>query len=120
MSRIGRAPITVPSDVTVKIEDGNKVTVKGPKGELTRTLHQDMSIKLEDGVLEISTDTADLHNVREALEQMGYAISSAEAAQVPATYTRLEDPDSLVKMGRLLDALEDNDDVSDVYHNWEE
>ena len=54
MSRIGRAPITVPSDVTVKIEDGNKVTVKGPKGELTRTLHQDMSIKLEDGVLTVT------------------------------------------------------------------
>ena len=75
--------------------------------------------KLEDGVLEISTDTANLHNVREALEQMGYAINSAEAAQVPATYTRLEDPDSLMKMGRLLDALEDNDDVQNVWHNLE-
>ena len=75
--------------------------------------------KLEDGVLEISTDTASLHNVREVLEQKGYDISSAEAAQVPATYTRLEDPDSLVKMGRLLDALEDNDDVQNVWHNLE-
>ncbi len=75
--------------------------------------------KLEDGVLEITTSPADLHDVREALEAMGYQISSAEAEQVPATYTRLDDPDSLVKMGRLLENLEDNDDVQNVWHNLE-
>ena len=44
MSRIGKQPITVPAGVEVKIEDGNVVTVKGPKGTLTRTLHKDMII----------------------------------------------------------------------------
>ena len=53
MSRIGRAPITIPGGVTIKVEDGNKVTVKGPKGELVRTLHQDMKVKVEDGVLTV-------------------------------------------------------------------
>ncbi|MBQ8299414.1 MAG: 50S ribosomal protein L6 [Clostridia bacterium] len=44
MSRIGKQPITVPAGVEVKIEEGNVVTVKGPKGTLTRTLHKDMII----------------------------------------------------------------------------
>ena len=48
MSRIGRAPITIPAGVTVKVEDGNKVIVKGPKGELVREIHQDMKINIEE------------------------------------------------------------------------
>ena len=47
MSRIGRMPITVPAGVTVTIADGNVVTVKGPKGELTRALRTEMTIKQE-------------------------------------------------------------------------
>jgi len=50
MSRIGKMPIPVPSGVDVQIQDG-VVTVKGPKGTLTRQIHQDMAIKLEDGRL---------------------------------------------------------------------
>ena len=49
MSRIGRHPVAVPAGVTVTIEEGNKVTVKGPKGELVRVLPAEMEIKLEDG-----------------------------------------------------------------------
>jgi len=48
MSRIGKRPIPVPSGVTVKI-DGSTVTVKGPKGELSRKLHQDIQLKQEGG-----------------------------------------------------------------------
>ena len=47
MSRIGRMPITVPAGVTVNVADGNVVTVKGPKGELTRALRAEMIIKQE-------------------------------------------------------------------------
>lgn len=53
MSRIGRSPITVPAGVTVNIGDGNVVTVKGPKGELTRQLHKDMIIELEGNVINV-------------------------------------------------------------------
>ena len=45
MSRIGRMPITVPAGVTVNVADGNVVTVKGPKGELTRALRAEMTIQ---------------------------------------------------------------------------
>lgn len=53
MSRIGRMPITVPSGVTVKM-DGNVITVKGPKGELTRTFHKDMIIKQEGDIINVT------------------------------------------------------------------
>ena len=54
MSRIGRMPITVPAGVTVTIADGNVVTVKGPKGELTRALRTEMTIKQEGDTITVS------------------------------------------------------------------
>lgn len=53
MSRIGRMPIAVPQGVTVTIEANNAVTVKGPKGELTRVLHKDMIIEKENDTLNV-------------------------------------------------------------------
>ena len=59
MSRIGRAPIEIPAGVTVKIEEVNKVTVKGPKGELFRELHPDMKITVEGNVLTVTRPSDD-------------------------------------------------------------
>ena len=53
MSRIGKQPITVPAGVEIKIEKDNLVTVKGPKGTLTRALHKDMIINNNAGVITI-------------------------------------------------------------------
>lgn len=53
MSRIGRQPIAVPAGVDVKI-DGSTVTVKGPKGTLTRTVHNNMKVAMEDGAIVVS------------------------------------------------------------------
>ena len=53
MSRIGKKPVNVPANVTVTIADGNVVTVKGPKGELTRAFHPDMILKLDGTVLTV-------------------------------------------------------------------
>ena len=57
MSRIGRLPISVPTNVTVDVKPGNEVVVKGPKGQLTRTFNKDMTISLEDGTLGVSRPT---------------------------------------------------------------
>ena len=54
MSRIGVKPITVPDGVEVKVENGNLITVKGPKGELKQQVAANMNITLEDGVLKVS------------------------------------------------------------------
>lgn len=54
MSRVGKKLLEIPSDVTVTLNDDNTVAVKGPKGELTRTFHPDMEIKVEDNVLTVT------------------------------------------------------------------
>ena len=54
MSRIGRMPITVPAGVTVNVAEGNVVTVKGPKGELTRALRSEMNINVEGTVITVT------------------------------------------------------------------
>ena len=59
MSRIGRKPIAVPAGVEVKI-DGHTVTVKGPKGTLNRTLHEEMDIVMEDGQILVKRPSDDI------------------------------------------------------------
>ena len=54
MSRIGRSPIAIPAGVTVTVGAGNEVTVKGPKGTLTQTLHPDMIIAVEGAEVKVS------------------------------------------------------------------
>lgn len=53
MSRVGKKPIEIPSGVTISF-DGNNVTVKGPKGELSRSFNPDIEIKVEDNVINVS------------------------------------------------------------------
>ena len=57
MSRIGKKPVVIPAGVTVNVAEGNVVTVKGPKGELTNTFNADMIINVEGNVLTVSRPT---------------------------------------------------------------
>jgi len=74
---------------------------------------------IEDEVIEITCGPNNVTAVSEALTGLGYKVISAEADKVPSNYTKLEDEDAIKKMNLLLDTLEDNDDVQNVYHNWE-
>ncbi len=67
----------------------------------------------------ITTAPADFSSVREALEQKEYTFASAQVEMVPQTTTALTDAEQKVKMRRLLNALEDDDDVQEVWHNLE-
>ncbi|MBQ8917453.1 MAG: YebC/PmpR family DNA-binding transcriptional regulator [Oscillospiraceae bacterium] len=75
--------------------------------------------EMEDGMAEVYTAPNDFGAVCAALEQKGYKFLSAEVAQVPSTYTKIEDPELNEKMTKLLDMLEDNEDVQNVWHNWD-
>ena len=75
-------------------------------------------IEVEDGVAEIVTAPSDMGAVRDALAEK-YTISSAEVSMVPQTMTELTEEGQINAMTKLLDMLEDNDDVQDVYHNWD-
>lgn len=68
---------------------------------------------------EIYTERDDLGVVREALEAKGYKIESADNDMIPSTYVTLENEDDIKHMNLLLENLEDNDDVQEVFHNWE-
>ena len=57
MSRIGKKPVIIPANVTVNVAEGNVVTVKGPKGELTNTFNADMILNVEGNVLTVSRPT---------------------------------------------------------------
>lgn len=75
--------------------------------------------KADTDVFEIYTEAADFSGIRDDLENKGYSFVSAEVEMVPDTYTAIEDEELSVKMQKLLDILEDNDDVQNVWHNWE-
>lgn len=70
-------------------------------------------------VYEITTEPEDFSGVRDDLEKKGYSFVSAEVEQVPDVLNKIEDPDQAQLMDRLLDMLEDNDDVQNVWHNWD-
>ena len=75
---------------------------------------------LTDGdVFDIRTEVNDVTAVGEDLQAKGYALASIQAEYVPSTYTRIDDPDAIVNMGKMLEMFEDNDDVQAVWHNWE-
>lgn len=73
----------------------------------------------DEDVFEISTEPEDFTGVREDLEAKGYTFVSAEVEMVPDVYNAIDDPELAAKMEKLLEMLEDNDDVQNVWHNWD-
>ena len=74
----------------------------------------------EDDFFEITTSPENFGTVREALEQKGYEFASAEVMKIPQTTVELTDELDIKNMNKLIDMLDDNDDVQNVYHNWDE
>jgi YebC/PmpR family DNA-binding regulatory protein len=75
---------------------------------------------VEEEGYEVLTAPEDFSAVREAIEKAGVKMASAEVAMIPQTTTTLTDEQDIKKMRILLDLLEDDDDVQEVYHNWDE
>lgn len=74
---------------------------------------------VDNDVIEIVTEPSELTTVRQALHILGYKVLSSEVEQIPSMYTTITDDDAIKKMNLLLEHLQDNDDVQNVYHNWE-
>ena len=74
----------------------------------------------EEDSFEILTSPEDFSAVREALEKEGITMAQAEVTMIPQTYTALSDENDIKYLNRTLDLLDDDDDVQDVYHNWDE
>ncbi len=74
---------------------------------------------VEEGSAVITTDPDDFDAVYSALEKAGIAMAEAEITMIPQTYTAVTDEDQIFDLEKMLDMLDDDDDVQDVYHNWE-
>ena len=74
----------------------------------------------EDDIFEISTDPEAFAAVRDGLEGKGYKFETCEIQMIPQNYISLTDEHDILMMEKLIDSLEDNDDVQNIYHNWEE
>lgn len=73
----------------------------------------------DDDVFEVTTAPDQYALVREALEKKGYSFLDVSLGPVPVTWTELQDPDMAEKMEKLIDRLEEHDDIQEVYHNWD-
>lgn len=86
MSRIGKAPITVPSGVTVSVGNDNVVKVKGPKGELTQAIDRDMKVEVKDGAVNVSRPTDQIRH--RALHGLSRALLANLVKGVTDGYTK--------------------------------
>ena len=74
----------------------------------------------EEDSYEATTTPADFEAVRKTLEEANIPMASAEVSMIPQTYVTLTDDADITNIGRILDLLDDDDDVQEVYHNWAE
>jgi len=74
----------------------------------------------EETVFTIYTDPDDFNDVTAALEAKGYKFVSAQIEMVPQNYQKLDNPDDIKNMEKMIDIMEDDDDVQNIWHNWEQ
>ena len=77
-------------------------------------------MQVEDEVFEVYTDPDAFGSVLAALEEKGYTFVQAAVEMVPQNYVKLENEDDIKNMEKLIDLLEENDDVQNVWHNWDQ
>jgi transcriptional/translational regulatory protein YebC/TACO1 len=73
----------------------------------------------EDEMITVVTEPNDVSKAAGKLAEMGYVYDSAEVEYIPMTKVQITDPELVEKMQKLLDMFDDNDDVQNVYHNWD-
>ena len=74
----------------------------------------------EEDSYEVITAPEDFSAVREALEKEGIPMAQADVTMIPQTWVELTDEQDIKLMNRILDLLDEDDDVQNVYHNWDE
>ncbi|KNY30399.1 YebC/PmpR family DNA-binding transcriptional regulator [Pseudobacteroides cellulosolvens] len=102
---------------TIMIEKSSKVNEDDLMMEAIEAGAEDF--KSEEEYYEITTSVEDFSKVRQSLEQNGYEFIEAELTMIPATMTKLAEPKQIEFMDKLIEHLEDMDDVQNVYHNWD-
>lgn len=110
--------------------DAGTIVVAGEDSEETAKIDEDKLMEdaleagaadfaAEDGAFIIRTEPDDVYAISEALAGKGYPVASTESGKIPSNYVTLDNPDDIKHMGLLLEHLDEDDDVTDVFHNWE-
>ena len=74
----------------------------------------------EEDCFTVYTEPDDFNDVTAALEAKGYKFASAQIEMVPQNYQKLESEEDIKNMEKLIEAMEDDDDVQNVWHNWDQ
>ena len=94
-----------------------------PNDNIKRTIDKALGaddMQVEEETFEVYTDPDAFGSVLAALEEKGYTFVQAAVEMVPQNYVKLENEDDIKNMEKLIDLLEDNDDVQNVWHNWDQ
>ena len=112
--------------VSFMFEEKGVIIIENEDGDIDedKLMEQALEAGAEDfvaseGGFEIYTVSDDLYAVKEALESAGYKLLSAEKSKIPSNYVTLDNEEDIKFMGLLIEKLEDDDDVMEVYHNCE-
>jgi len=112
--------------VSFMFEDKGVIVIMDEDGEIDEDKLMETALEAgaedfsgEDGVFEIYTTTDDVYAIADTLKEAGYTLESAETTKVPSTYVNLDNEDDIKFMSLLIEKLEEDDDVLEVYHNWE-
>ena len=113
--------------VSFMFEEKGLIVIEDEDGEIDEDTLMETALEAgaedfmgEEGVFEIYTVPEDLYSVAEALQAAGYTFASAEKAKIPSTMVQLTNEDDIKFMNLLIDKFEEDDDVMEVYHNWEQ
>ena len=112
--------------VSFMFEDKGVIVIMDEDGEIDEDKLMETALEAgaedfsgEDGVFEIYTEPDDVYAIADALKEAGYTMESAEKTKVPTTSVTLDNEDDIKFMSLLIEKLEEDDDVLEVYHNWE-
>lgn len=113
-----------PGCVSFMFEDKGVIVVDKEAADEDKLMEDALDAGAEDfnsdgDVYEIYTETDDVSAVAEDLRAKGYELLSAEEDKIPSNYVTLTDEDDIKNMNKLLEMLEEDEDINDVYHNWE-
>ena len=113
--------------VSFMFEEKGLIVIEDEDGEIDEDTLMEAALEAgaedfmgEDGVFEIYTVPEDVYAIADSLQAAGYTFASAEKAKIPSTTVELTNEDDIKFMNLLIDKLEEDDDVMEVYHNWEQ
>ena len=112
--------------VSFMFDDKGVIIINNEDGDIDEDALMEASLEAgaadfmaDEDIFEIYTEPDDLYAVQESLEAVGYTLLSVEKTKIASNYVTLEGEDDIKFMGLLIEKLEDDDDVMNVYHNWE-